>query len=331
MHRVCLEALAIAEDYQKHYQRPLSATANVYSLLARVLAEWGENEKAIQFAWKGLMLSERWGQVGTEVICLNYLGRALVFGNNLEQARQVFQRAHTTAQKISPWFWEMTVTFTLDSLLDSETQDPNEIAEQMRRVQESGARYTYLVTARMMLRDNQPDQALKVLEEGLSHLEGQPSFDNVRIYGLRALAFQAMGDEKKALAAVQQALELAEPENRVASFVREGAAMEKLLRRARTKSKTPEFVQRLLEAFKSRHGHKSEPSFMTETLIEPLSERELEVLKHLNSYLSTPEIAGLLVVSANTVRTHIKNIYGKLGVHGRSGAVRRAGELGLLA
>jgi tetratricopeptide (TPR) repeat protein len=81
LQRVCLDALAIAEDYQKRYQRALSATANVYSLMARVLAEWGENEKAIQFARKGLLLSERWGQVDTEVMCLNYLGRALVFGN----------------------------------------------------------------------------------------------------------------------------------------------------------------------------------------------------------------------------------------------------------
>jgi LuxR family maltose regulon positive regulatory protein len=170
-----------------------------------------------------------------------------------------------------------------------------------------------------------------MLEEELSHLEGQPSFDNVRVHGLRALAFQAKGDVKQALVALQQALELAAPENRVASFVREGVAMEKLLRLARAKSETPEFVQRLLEAYKSRRGHKSEPVSMTETLIEPLSGRELEVLKHLNSYLSTPEIADLLVVSSNTVRTHIKNIYGKLGVHGRSGAVRRASELGLLA
>jgi LuxR family maltose regulon positive regulatory protein len=65
-------------------------------------------------------------------------------------------------------------------------------------------------------------------------------------------------------------------------------------------------------------------------LIEPLSERELEVLQNLNGPLSKPEIAEQLVVSANTVRTHIKNIYGKLGVHGRSGAVKRAKELGLL-
>ena len=67
-----------------------------------------------------------------------------------------------------------------------------------------------------------------------------------------------------------------------------------------------------------------------EPLFEALSERELEVLRLLNGPLSTPEIAGQLVVSANTVRTHIKNIYGKLGVHGRSGAVYRARELGLL-
>jgi LuxR family maltose regulon positive regulatory protein len=331
LYRVCLEALKIAEEYQRRYQRPLSATANVYSLLARVLAEWGDNENAIQFARKGLILSEHWGQVDTEVMCLNYLGRALVFGNDPEQARQVFQRAQAAAEKISPWFWEMTVTFTLDSLLDSETQDVSEILQQKSRVQQSGARYTDLLTARLMLIENRPDEALKVLEQALSHLNGQPSFDTVRIYGLRALAFHAKGDEKQALASLRQALELAEPENRVATFVREGAAMEKLLRLARAKSIALEFVQRLLAAFETRHKHKPTPGSVIVALVEPLSERELEVLQNLNGPLSTPEIAEQLVVSTNTVRTHIKNIYGKLGVHGRSGAVRQARELGLLA
>lgn len=331
LYRVCLEALKISEEYQRRYQRPLSATANVYSLLARVLAEWGDNENAIQFARKGLMLSEHWGQVDTEVMCLNYLGRALVFGNNSEQARQVFQRAQAAAEKISPWFWEMTITYTLDSLLDSETQDASEILLQKKRVQQSGARYTDLLTARLLLRENRPDEALKVLEQGLSHLNGQPSFDTVRIYGLRALAFQAKGDEKQALTSLRQALELAEPENRVATFVREGAAMEKLLRLARAKSIALEFVQRLLAAFETRRKHKPEPGSIIEALVEPLSERELEVLQNLNGPLSTPEIAEQLVVSTNTVRTHIKNIYGKLGVHGRSGAVRQARALGLLA
>lgn len=330
LHRVCLEALEIADDYQSRYKRPLSATANVYSLLARVLAEWGENEKAIQFARKGLFLSERWGQVDMEVICMNYLGRALVFGNDAEQARQVFHHAHEKARKISSWYWEMVITFTLDSLMDSETTDAIEIERQKHRVQESGAQYTNILTARLLLKDNLPEQALMVLEQALIHLNGQPSFDTVRIHGLCALAFQALKDEKQALESIRQALELGEPENRLATFVREGAAMEKLLRLALAKSIYPKFVQRLLLAFESRRQQKPAPAPVTEALIEPLSERELEVLQHLNSYLSTPEIADELIVTTNTVRTHIKNIYSKLGVHGRSGAVKRARELALI-
>ena len=331
LHRVCMDALEIADDYQQRYQQPLSATANVYSLFARVLAEWGENESAIQYARKGLAMSERWGQMDTEVMCLNYLGRALVYGNEYGQARQVFQRAHSMAQKVSPWYWEMTVTFTLDSMLDSAAQDANEIDQQIRRVQESGARFTNILTARLLLKDNHPDDALLMLGKEEERLNGQPSFDTVRVYGLRALAFQAMGDEKQALAWLRQALELAEPENRVMTFVREGTEMEKLLRLPKVKSSAPVFVSRLLAAFESRRKFSAEPIPVSETLIEPLSERELEVLQHLNTYLSTPEIADLLVISANTVRTHIKSIYAKLGVHGRRGAIRRSKELMLLA
>ena len=104
--------------------------------------------------------------------------------------------------------------------------------------------------------------------------------------------------------------------------------MEKLQRRALAKSICPEFTRKLLSVFEARRQPQPVPA--SEALIEPLSERELEILSLLDGPLSTPEIAGQLFVSANTVRTHIKNIYGKLEVHGRSGAVQRAQELGLL-
>jgi LuxR family maltose regulon positive regulatory protein len=68
-----------------------------------------------------------------------------------------------------------------------------------------------------------------------------------------------------------------------------------------------------------------------QALIEPLSERELEVLRLLGSELGGPDIARELVVSPNTVRTHTKSIYAKLGVNSRRAAVRRAAELGLLS
>jgi LuxR family maltose regulon positive regulatory protein len=328
-HRVCLEALAIGEDYQKHNQQTLLATASVYPWLARILLEWGDYDKAIQAAQKGLSLSELWGQIDNDVICLDYLGRILLFNNDWEQAQLVFQRAHDTAQKISPWYFQMTTLFILDSLLDSDMPD-NEIIQQVRRVQESGAQPSQVLAARLLLREDQPVKALEMLEQALSELDGRPSLDIVRIYGLRALAFQAIGDEKQALVWLRQALELAEPEKRVATFVREGLAMEKLLQLARTKSLTPQFVSRLLAAFESRRKHIPEPAPEIQALIEPLSDRELEILQLLNGPLSTPEIARQLILSANTVRTHIKNIYGKLGVHGRSGAVSRGKELGLV-
>jgi tetratricopeptide (TPR) repeat protein len=223
VYKDCQEALAIADDYQKRYQRTLSATCEIYPLLARVLAEWGEIEKAIQLARKGLFLSERWGRINSENLCLSYLGRALVFSNDWEQACQVFDRNDSAAQKISLDYWQDTSFYALDSMLDYEGQDTTRRDQLMHRLQENDAKYPALLTARLLLREGRPGPSLAVLEQALSEISGQLSFDTVRIHALRALAYQAKGDEKQALSALRQALELAEPENRIASFVREGA------------------------------------------------------------------------------------------------------------
>ena len=88
------------------------------------------------------------------------------------------------------------------------------------------------------------------------------------------------------------------------------------------------YVQKLLFSFgNTKNIHPS--SFILHPLVEPLSERELEVLKLLRSELSGPEIAERMIVSLNTLRTHTKNIFNKLGVNNRRSAVRRAEELDL--
>lgn len=330
LHRICMDALVIEADYHKRYRRSLSATAEIYSLLARVLAEWGDDEKAIQFARRGLNLSERWGEMITESLCLSYLGRILVLGNDLEQAHLVFQRADATAQRISPWFWQAIKIYALDSLLDREASDHNEITRQLESLQEDGVQIPFLLTARLLLRDNQPNQALVTLEQAEDKLKGQPSYDTVRIYALRALAYQAKGNEKQALDALRQALELGEPENRVVSFVREGAAMEKLLRLAQAKAISPQFVQRLLEAFEARRTIKPISNTVSEALVEPLSEREMNILKLLAQGSSDKVIAKTLVIAPDTVHKHLGNIYSKLDVHSRMEAIVRARELGLL-
>jgi LuxR family maltose regulon positive regulatory protein len=118
---------------------------------------------------------------------------------------------------------------------------------------------------------------------------------------------------------------LAEPEGYVRVFADEGTAMTVLLRAAAKQGTTRNYARRLLAAM----SETGQDSPVTQALIDPLSERELDVLRLLGTELDGPAIARELMVSLNTVRTHTKNIYAKLGVTNRRAAVRRAAELGL--
>ena len=151
----------------------------------------------------------------------------------------------------------------------------------------------------------------------------------IEILVLQALAHQARGDIPRALAPLERALTLAEPEGYVRVFVDEGPPMASLLRSGRETAGSPRsYVRRLLAAVGRTDGPSARPH---QGLVEPLSERELDVLRLLGTDLDGPDIARELVVSLNTVRTHTKNIYAKLGVNNRRAAVRRAAELDLLS
>ena len=108
-------------------------------------------------------------------------------------------------------------------------------------------------------------------------------------------------------------------------FVDEGPSMAALLEEAAKHGIAPNYIPQLLTAF----GKTEDRAPVKQALIEPLSERELEVLRLLRTDLDGPEMARKLIVSLNTLRTHTKNIYSKLGVNNRRAAVRRAAELDL--
>jgi LuxR family maltose regulon positive regulatory protein len=157
----------------------------------------------------------------------------------------------------------------------------------------------------------------------------------IEILVLQALAHQMQGDLPAALAPLERALILAEPEGYVRIFLDEGADMEKLLREAKARGIMPDYASRLLAAFEAiqqREYDESSPtsSSASQPLLEPLSQRELEVLRLFKTELSGPEIARELVIGLSTVRTHTKSIYSKLGVNSRRAAVRRGIELGLI-
>ena len=193
--------------------------------------------------------------------------------------------------------------------------------------------FEHITVARVLLARYTAERAEASLHEATRLLErllraaeqGARTGRVLEILVLQALAHQARGDVPAALAALQRAVTLAEPEGYVRVFVDEGPPMASLLRAAAKQGIAPSYVRRLLAAV-SKTEHDSP---VKQALIEPLSERELEVLRLLGTELGGPDIARELTVSLNTVRTHTKNIYAKLGVNNRRAAVRRAAELDL--
>jgi LuxR family maltose regulon positive regulatory protein len=147
----------------------------------------------------------------------------------------------------------------------------------------------------------------------------------IEILLLQALTHQAQDDISAALLALRQALLLAEPEGYIRMFVDEGFPMAVLLEKAAQHGIAPNYIRQLLAALDSV----SDKTPVRQVLIEPLSERELDVLRLLRTDLTGPEMARELIVSLNTLRTHTKNIFSKLGVNNRRAAVRRAEELAL--
>ena len=150
---------------------------------------------------------------------------------------------------------------------------------------------------------------------------------------LQAFAFQAGGDITRAMDRLERALSLAEQGGFIRIFVDEGPPMARLLYEALGRGMAPGYVRRLLAAFPVAEPEQPEPtkSQVPEAeLIEPLSERELEVLQLIAEGLTNPEIATRLFLALNTVKAHNRNIYGKLNVHSRTQAIARSQELGLL-
>jgi LuxR family maltose regulon positive regulatory protein len=195
--------------------------------------------------------------------------------------------------------------------------------------------FEHITLARLLLARAKADrtgtpvrEALALLERlGQAAAEGARAGSMIEILTLEALALQVRGDTTAALGPLGRALTVAEPEGYVRIFTEEGPPMASLLKEAARRGIAPSYVDELLAA----GGGFTGPVPKKQGLIEPLSERELDVLRLLRSDLSGPDIARELMVSLNTMRTHTKNIYTKLSVNNRRAAVRRAQALDLLS
>jgi len=192
----------------------------------------------------------------------------------------------------------------------------------------------YIALARILVAQERLDKAMRLLERLLKaqELSGHVT-KTIQILILQALTYYDQDNTDQAVVTLDKALSLGESRGYIRIFVDAGPPMARLLYEALSKGIMPDYVQRLLAAFPVE-----KPEQMQRTLIqshesewiEPLSDRELEVLELIAEGLSRQEIAAKLVLSLNTVKTHARNIYSKLGVNNQMQAVGKARALGLL-
>ncbi len=207
--------------------------------------------------------------------------------------------------------------------------------------------FEYITLARTLIARYEIDQAEQAIHEAVGLLsrllktaeDGERNGSVIEILVLQALAHQVQGNTPLALTPLEQALTLAEPEGYVRVFVNEGMPMAELLRATASQGIRPDYTDKLLAAFGIEAQRRSDqtdpaptqsPAPRPQSIIEPLTERELEILSLIAAGKKNQEIADQLIISLNTVRYHTKNLYGKLGVNKRTQAVARAQELGLI-
>jgi LuxR family maltose regulon positive regulatory protein len=317
--------------------------------LGDLAREWNDLAAASRYVEEGIALTRQWT---TFAALEGYMmlarvrraqGDAHGAGEALEEARRLavqfkatdiddlfvatYQAQLWVAQGNLAAVWQWARERGLEREIDwAELDDPDDYVNYHLR------KYECLILARMWLAQDQPDKALSVLEPLRLRMEQRGRTGLVlEIQMLKALAYQAQGDVAQALACLEQALALAEPGGYVRLFVDEGEPMRQLLSRLVADRRPPAtaYARRLLSAL-NLQSPTSNFQLPTSNLIEPLSQREIELLRLIAEGLSNQEIAQRLFISLPTVKWHTSNIYGKLGVKNRTQAVAEARVLGLL-
>jgi len=322
---------------------PAAAALNI--LRGWLLWEWNDLEAAAEEALQGVERSKPWPD---ERLIFGYvmLARILNAQGDIDGARRALEEAATIEKQLqfTRFRSNMPPVAAYQARLWLAHGD---VAAAARWAREQGLdphdevsfrhEVEHLTLARLLIAQNQAEDALSLLERLRQAAEaGGRAFRALEARVLEALALHAQRKTAAALEALEEALRRAAPERLVRVFVEEGLPMARLLYLATIHEVVPDFARTLLRVFTETsempdaEAEQRERAAIQSELIEPLTERELEVLTLIAEELSNREISERLFISPNTVKTHIRNLYGKLGTSRRSHAVAQAQTLGLL-
>jgi LuxR family maltose regulon positive regulatory protein len=321
-----------ADSYQHTLQlfgdqpQPIACEAHIG--LARIFYQWNDLVTAQHHAEKSIELAQQFASnIDRYIVCEVFLALIKLALGDVTQAAAILTQADQTVRKHN--FMLQIPEVAAAQVLLLLHQGDLQAAADLVQTQELP-----ISQARVHLARGATDKALALLEAFGQQME-EKKWEDERLKAiiLQAIAHHKDGKKDEAAHLLGEALALAEPGGFIRIFVDEGPPMASLLYEALSRKIAPEYVQRLLAAFpitEQEDDASTKHQVDQSALIEPLSEREIEVLQFIAKGLTNQEISNKLFISMHTVKTHTRNIYGKLGAHHRAEAVAKARSFEIL-
>jgi LuxR family maltose regulon positive regulatory protein len=339
-----MEALELATD-QRGRRLPVAGKALLG--LGEIAREWNQLKSAEKYLYDGIKLFRLFGELGS-VLPYVTLARIKDIQGDLEGAQEIVDLARklaiqfdastmddelVDAYQVQLWILMGKNEQALRWVSDKNLEELVAQKAGVPRFDPMWEIHSQTLT-RVYISQGRYDDALRVIEPMLDIAKASKRMRSVlKMLAMQAVVLKSMGEHQDALQTLEQALNLGEEEGFVRTFLDEGEPMVQLLYEATAHGIVPDYAGHLLAEFTSpqqfSESRRSDKKDRVE-MVEPLSERELEVLELIAEGLSNQEIARRLHISLSTVKGHSSNIYGKLAVNKRIQAVARAKELGIL-
>ena len=320
--------------------------------LGDIAREWNDLEAAQRYLKEGIELAKQWSIIGTFEGYLNLIQLHDALGA-IEKGDELFAQLRDLAiqfdaTEIDDYIVEMYEARRSIALGDLDSarlwaerrslpNKPPEIktGDALDYIRTRMWKYEANALAWLHIMDGHYLEALNLLELVQQQAEeADRMFLTIESAILKAIALQSIGEREQAISSMMDALNMAEPEGFMRTFVDLGDKVKDLLEMARNEAENAamlDYIDSLLKAFKPPViERQSISSIQPKRVGEKLSKRELDVLHLLPSSLSSTDMAAELSISVNTLRTHLKNIYAKLDAHSRYEAIERAKKIGLL-
>ena len=314
----------------------LHAAGMAYFGLSMIVYEWGDLETAGKYAQLAIELCKQWGHIIQLAGSYVMQSRVYMAQEKIDDAQHALNNAenlsriHPLVPRADSWLNAFRVRFWLaQNNMEAVTgwadkYNKFDLDKDFSYLREA----EYLALVRVRIVQKMFDEARTILDKLSKAAERAGRVGSlVEIFALQAIVYHESGDIQKALSSLKRALEIGRPEGYLRVFLDEGTPMVELLKHAGSRGIESHYVSTILAGIRQESNS---PSDDDQPLIDPLSEREMELLQLLAEGFTNQEIADRLIIAVGTVKAHTVNIYRKLNVNSRMQAVARARALGIL-